>query len=415
TDAVLRQVHRVVGGGRSGGITVEVERRGRGFQAYRLPLGIGYPARIGAFTLVGARLEGTGHPVVGVREFMEQDHAGGRERVHVEGRVVAHQHVGALAGLAVADLGVGTAHGLGIAVLLVGQLADGHHVALRGGGIKLGQHLLARWRGAQEVQFRLHPLLEGLRAGHDHAAAQLRVDLDVDHGGLRGAAGVDQVVDRGIDGVVGVRAFHLGAPVAGVDGVVAAGQVHLVVATAGGDDVLPGAAMDDVVAAAAVDVVEAAAGVDLVVARAAEDHVGAVAAVDHVVAGAAVDVVAPADGLDEVVAVAAQDAVVAHAGDDVVIARAGVDHHVHRDVRRRLDDVVAVAGADGQLLALAQAHLIGLAIDVDVQGAVVPLADAHVLVAFAGGGEHHLVAADVAAPEAPRLGLLARHRGLLAL
>src|SRR5690606_9766338 len=233
--------------------------------------------------------------------------------------------------------------------------------------------------------------------------------------GRRGATGVDEVVDRGIDGVAGLRACHLGAPVAGVHGVVAAGQVDLVVAAAGGDDVLPGAAVDHVVAAATIDVVEAGAGVDLVVAPAAEDHVGAVSAVDHVVAAAAVDVVAAPDGLDEVVAVAALDAVVAHPGDDAVVARAGADHHVHRDVGRRLDHVVAAAGADGQLLALGQADLVGLAVDVDVQGAVVALADPHHVVALAGGGEHHLVAADVGIEQAAGLGLLAGHRGLFAL
>src|SRR5690606_19809734 len=162
-------------------------------------------------------------------------------------------------------------------------------------------------------QFRLHPLLEGLRAGHDHAAAQLRVDLDVDHGGLRGAAGVDQVVDRGIDRVVGVRAFHLGAPIAGVDGLVAAGHVPPVVAAAG-------------------------AGGDLVWAAAAGAGGAAVAAGAQVVAAAGVDVGPPADGLDGVVAGAAQDAVAADAGDDGISARAGVDHHVHGDVRRGLGD-----------------------------------------------------------------------------
>src|SRR5690606_38598308 len=124
-----------------------------------------------------------------------------------------------------------------------------------------------------------------------------------------------------------------------------------------------------------------------------------------------VDVVAPADGLDEVVAVAAQDAVVAHAGDDVIIARAGVDHHVHGDVRRGLDDVVAVAGADGQLLALAQANFVDLAVDVDVQRAIVALADADMVIALPAGGEHHLVTADTEAGD----GLLPGHRGLLAL
>src|SRR5690554_3744763 len=415
TDPVLRQVHRVVRGGQGGGIAIEVEGSGRGLKAHGLALGVGHPARVRPFTHVGARLEGAGHAVVGVRELMEQDHAGGREGVHVEGRVVAHQHVRSGACLAVPDLGIAAAHGLGIAVLLVGELADGHRIALPGGGIKLGQHLLAGRRSAQEIELGLHPLLEALRAGHHHAAAQLRVDLDVDHRGYGAAAGVDQVVDGCVDDVVGVRAVDLCAAVPGVHGIVAADQVDLVVAGAGGDDVLSATAVDDVVAATAVDVVEAAASVDLVVAPAAEDHVGAVAAVDDVVAAAAVDVVAAASGLDEVVPVAGLDAVVALAGDDVVVAGAGIDHHVDGDVGRGLDDVVAITGADGQLLALGQAHFVDLAVDVDVQGAVVALADLDVVVALAGGGEHHLVAADVRAEQAAGLGLLAGHGGLVAL
>src|SRR5690606_18469438 len=59
-----------------------------------------------------------------------------------------------------------------------------------------------------------------------------------------------------------------------------------------------------------------------------------------------------------------------------------------------LDVVVAVAGADGQLLALGQADVVLLAVDVEAQLAVLALGHLDLVVATAGG-EHQLVGLDV--------------------
>src|SRR5690606_31760490 len=215
--------------------------------------------------------------------------------------------------------------------------------------------------------------------------------------------GVDHVADLGV---------HDRAVAGPVDGVVAgtgidaaAGLAHddPVVAGAAGQDVAGAPAADQVVAGTAVDEVGPRAGGDLALAVPAVDDVHAGTAGDHVARAVAEDVVAPGPGGDRVVAPPAVDAVVAGPGGDGVVAVATLDHDVHGHVGRHFDHVVAGPGAERQLLSLPQPDLVPLAVDFDVEGAVVALAHADGVVARAGG-EHQLVAADVAAG----IGALAR-------
>ena len=173
---------------------------------------------------------------------------------------------------------------------------------------------------------------------------------------------------------------------------------------------MAGAAVEFVVAAAAFEEVHAVAAEQAVAAVAAVDHVVAGARVERVVAAVAEQVVAAVAGGDAVVTQAAVDAVVAGAGRHRIVSGAGIDHDIDLDVGRDGDDVVAVAAADGQFLVLGQAHGVALAVDADVQGAVVALGDVDPVV-LGARAQHDLVGADVlAAAAGVGQGALARDR-----
>src|SRR5699024_8294140 len=109
---------------------------------------------------------------------------------------------------------------------------------------------------------------------------------------------------------------------------------------------------------------------------------------------AGLDVVAAAAGGHLVVAVAGEDGGIAGAGGDGVVTGAAVDDHVDLDVRGHGDGVVAVAGTEGQLLAVGHLDIVGLTVDGDAQRAVGVVGDLHVVVGTAGG-EHQLVVGQV--------------------
>src|SRR5690606_27591814 len=153
---------------------------------------------------------------------------------------------------------------------------------------------------------------------------------------------------------------------------------------------------------AAFEVVVAGGTGHEVVAVAAVDDVVALAAAQVVVAGVAEDVVAARAAVHGVVACAGIDAVVSAAAHDEVVAGAAVGDDVDGDVGVDPDRVVAVAGADADLLPLGQRGRIAFAVDVDVDRTV--LARAHVdavVVRTAGRGvDDELVAGDAAAIDA---------------
>src|SRR5690606_29781019 len=348
-DAVLGQMIRVAGGGGSGRIAIEIVCGCAGLQAHGLAFGVG-DAVVRPGTGVLTRLEGAVHAVVGMRHLVVQHHHGGREGIHVEGRVVDDVDVATGAGATVHDVGV-AAEGLGIAVLLVGQLLDRDHVAFDVGGlVELGEHLLPHRRGAQEVELGLDALHEAFRTLDLDGVAGVGVDGDVDHGRLAAGGRVDQVADLGVDRGIDAGAVHGVVAGTGIDGALAVARGDAVVADAAGQDVAGAGALDHVVAGAALDEVGAGAGGALVVAVAAVDDVDAFATGQQVVAAAAEDVVAAGAGEHGVVAFAAVDAVVAGTGGDGVVALAALDHDVDPDVGRDLDHVVAVARTDRQLL-----------------------------------------------------------------
>src|SRR5690606_26582837 len=187
-----------------------------------------------------------------------------------------------------------------------------------------------------------------------------------------------------------------------IDGIVATVAFQLVVATTARKDVVARAAPDGVVALAAFEVVVAGGTGHEVVAVAAVDDVVALAAAQVVVAGVAEDVVAARAAVHGVVACAGIDAVVSAAAHDEVVAGAAVGDDVDGDVGVDPDRVVAVAGADADLLPLGQRGRIAFAVDVDVDRTV--LARAHVdavVVRTAGRGvDDELVAGDAAAIDA---------------
>src|SRR5690606_8337018 len=364
----------------------EVVRGGGGVQADRLALGIGHAGvAVGNVrAVVGTRQEGAVDAVEGVRHLVVQRHRRHRQLGNGEGRVVGNVHRAGPAGLAVAD--VGTTDALRVAVVHVLQLADGHDVALGRGLVELGQHLLPVGRGTQHLQVGLDALDEGIRTLDLHALqARVAVEHHVDHVRIR-VARADQLVAHAgrVDQAIGADVADGVGACAGIDAVAVAAGGDGVVAEAAGQDVLAAGGDDGVVALAAFDVVVALAAGDAVVAVAAVQGVAAVAGHDAVVAGTAEDIVEAVAGIDDVVALATIDAVVARAALDGVLAGAGLDDEVDRHRRIDLDVVVAVAGAHGQLLALGQADVVLLAIDVEAQLAVLALGDLDLVIAAAG-------------------------------
>src|SRR5690606_11715875 len=272
--------------------------------------------------------------------------------------VVGDVHRTGVARLAVAD--VGTADALRVAVVHVLQLADGHDVAVGRGLVEFGQHLLPIGRGAQHLQVGLDALHEGFRTLEPHALeACIAVEHDVDHVRVGSARAGELVAHaRRVDQALGADVADGVGAAAGVDAVAVAAGSDGVVAESSGQHVRAAGGDDDVVAVAALDVVVAAATGNRVDAVAAVQGVVVVAAGDGIVPGTAEGVVEARAGVDGVVALAAVDAVVAAAALDDVVARAGLDDEVHRHRRVDLDVVVAVAGANGQLLALRQRHVV---------------------------------------------------------
>src|SRR5690606_20963817 len=258
------------------------------------------------------------------------------------------------------------------------------------------QHLLPVGRGTQHLQVGLDALDEGIRTLDLHALqARVAVEHHVDHVRIR-VARADQLVAHAgrVDQAIGADVAEGVGACAGIDAVAVAAGGDGVVAEAAGQDVLAAGGDDGVVALAAFDVVVALAAGDAVVAVAAVQGVAAVAGHDAVVAGTAEDIVEAVAGIDDVVALATIDAVVARAALDGVLTGAGLDDEVDRHRRIDLDVVVAVAGAHGQLLALGQADVVLLAIDVEAQLAVLALGDLDLVIA-AAGREYQLVGQDV--------------------
>src|SRR5690606_27210437 len=227
---------------------------------------------------------------------------------------------------------------------------------------------------------------EGIRTLDLHALqARIAVEHDIDHVRIR-AARADQLVAHAgrVDQAIGPDVADGVGAGTGIDAVAVAAGGAGVVATAPGQDVLAAGGDDGVVALAAFDVVVALAAGDAVVAVAAVQGVAAVAGHDAVVAGTAEDIVEAVAGIDDVGALATIDAVVARAALDAVLPGAALDEEVGRDRLIDLEVAVAAAGAHGQLLALGQAGVVLLAIDVEAQLAVLALGDLDLVIAAAG-------------------------------